>query len=409
MTDAQTTGSRFDRGLPVDLHPLVYLEEGEEVTVGRADVDSYAILPADGAALIRELAAGRTPAQAADWYLAEYGENVDIDDVLACLDELGFLRASEEAVAVAEPIRWQRLGAALFSPAAWFVYAAVFGWAIVVTFLRPDLAPRPRNIFFTEYYTLVNVVLFAVAIPLVLLHEAFHALAGRRLGVRSTLTVGRRLYFIVLETSLDGLVAVPRRKRYLPILAGMFADLLGIAVLTIVADLTRAGDGTLAPTGKLCLAIVFAAFMRVVWQFFFYLRTDIHVLISTVLGCVDLHTTAKRALVNRWHDLRGRPDRKSDPGLWHPADRKAARWYSWLIVVGYTVSLSTVVFTGFPIAYQTFTGVLGRAGGDATVVQRLDSIVFLLLFLGEVAVFGWLLVRDRRNRLRARRFEHVIS
>ncbi|WP_245757187.1 hypothetical protein [Amycolatopsis xylanica] len=402
------TDSRFDQHRPLALHSLVYLDEGEEVTVGREDVDSYAILPRDGAALVRRLAAGMTPAQAGTWYSTEYGEKVDIDDVLECLDELGFLRAAEEAAVVTKPLRWQRLGGAVFSPAAWLLYAVVFGWAIIATVLRPDLVPHPRNIFFTDYYTLIDVVLFAVAIPLVLIHEAFHALAGRRIGVRSTLTVGRRLYFIVLETSLDGLVAVPRRKRYLPILAGMFADLLGVAILTVAADLTR-DNGALSFTGKLCLAIVFAALMRVVWQFFFYLRTDVYVLISTVLGCVDLHTTAKRALANRWHELRGRPDRLSDPDRWHPADRKAARWYSWLIVAGYTVSVSTVLFTGIPIAYQTFAGVFGHFSGDASVTHRLDSIVFLLLFLGEVAVFGWLIVRDRRDRRRERRFDHVIS
>jgi hypothetical protein len=411
VTESQTTDSRFDHHVVLDIHPLVYLEEGDEVTVGREDIDSYAILPADGAALVRKLAGGSTPAQAAAWYSAEYGEQVDINDLLECIDELGFIRATGESEVVTEPVRWQRLGAAVFSPLAWIMYAAVIVWAIVATIARPDLAPHPYNVFFTEYYTLIDIVLFVVAIPLVLVHESFHALAGRRLGVRSTLTVGRRLYFIVLETSLDGLVAVPRRKRYLPILAGVFADLLGVAVLTIIADLTREPGGALSFGGRLCLAIVFAALMRVVWQFFFYLRTDIYVLISTVLGCVDLHTTAKRMLANRWHKLRGRPDRMSDPEKWHPVDRKAARWYSWLIFVGYTVSISTLVFTGIPIAYQAFKGVFGRFTGnaDVTFTQYLDSVVFLSLILVQVAVFGWLLVRDRRNRRRERRFEHVIA
>jgi hypothetical protein len=31
---------------PVPLHSLVFLDEGSEVTVGRADVDGYFVLPA---------------------------------------------------------------------------------------------------------------------------------------------------------------------------------------------------------------------------------------------------------------------------------------------------------------------------------------------------------------------------
>ncbi|GAA1622176.1 hypothetical protein [Actinoplanes couchii] len=33
----------YDR--PLALHPLVYLVEGDEVTIGRTDTDSYAIFP----------------------------------------------------------------------------------------------------------------------------------------------------------------------------------------------------------------------------------------------------------------------------------------------------------------------------------------------------------------------------
>jgi hypothetical protein len=37
---------------PVFLHSLIFLDEGQEVTVGRADVDGYAVLPAEGADLL---------------------------------------------------------------------------------------------------------------------------------------------------------------------------------------------------------------------------------------------------------------------------------------------------------------------------------------------------------------------
>lgn len=42
-------------GKPVLFHPLVYLEDGDDVTIGRADIDSYAVFPPDGAQLVRWL------------------------------------------------------------------------------------------------------------------------------------------------------------------------------------------------------------------------------------------------------------------------------------------------------------------------------------------------------------------
>ncbi|MCW2879399.1 MAG: hypothetical protein JWQ95_3499 [Sphaerisporangium sp.] len=414
MTDVEAVDDgpaiRYDSDRPLPLHPLVYLADGEDVTVGRPDTDSYGIFPPDGAELVRRLEEGLSPRDAVAWYAAEYHESVDIGDVIAALDELGFIRSPDDpGTATAAPVRWRRLGAAVFSTPAWILYAALIGWALIAMALHRDLVPSYRNVFFTEYYTVVQATLFVVAIPQLLLHESFHALAGRRLGLRSRLSIGRRLYFIVLETSLDGLVAVPRRKRYLPIVAGMLADVVVMAVLTIAADLSRVAGGAFSPWGKFCLAFAFAILLRILWQFSFYLRTDLYVLVSTALGCVDLHTTAKRLLRNRVNRLLGRRDRIIDESDWHPVDRRVARWYSWLIVGGYTLSLTTFVLAVAPIVYQMVIGVLGRfTDTGATWAQLLDSAVFTGFILLQLIVLGWLAVRDRYRR-RERRLHHVIA
>ncbi|SDF42584.1 hypothetical protein SAMN05216553_101580 [Lentzea fradiae] len=400
--------TEIDLDRPVPLHPLVFLEDGDEVTIGRPDIDSYGMFPGEGAALVRRLVEGDTPREAAAWFEREYGEEVDIEDVLAGLDELDLVRRTgEEIVATTAPVRFGRLGAALFSPFAWAAYAVLAGWALFVMVANADLRPTYHNIFFSDYYMVIQVGLFLAAIPLLFLHESFHALAGRRLGVRSRLRIGRRLYFIVLETSLDGLVAVPRAKRYLPIVAGLLADVLGIAACTVAADLTRHPDGSLSGAGRFLLAVAFAALLRVIWQFFLYLRTDVYVLVSTVLGCVDLHGAAMRIVKNRFRRLAGKPE--EDESVLHPVDRQVARWYSWLVVVGYTASLTTFALAGAPVLYRFVTGVLGRLTGDGVpTAQLLDSIVFGGVALAQGAVLGWLMVRERVRARRDRRLHHVI-
>ncbi|MEU9835109.1 collagen-like protein [Streptosporangium sp. NPDC048047] len=432
MTDAEAvTGgpaTRHDPDRPLPLHPLVYLEDGEEVTVGRPDTDSYAIFPVDGAELLRRLQEGLPPRAAAAWYAEHYHEDPDIDDLVAALGELGFIREPGEPgetgasgdpgeqtgaaggpYAPDRPVRWRRLGTALFSVPAWICYAAVVAWAVVAMARRPDLVPSYRNVFFTDYYTVIQAALFVVAIPQLLLHESFHALAGRRLGLRSSLRISRRFYFVVLETSLDGLVAVPRRKRYLPIVAGMLADVVVMAALTITADLTRQPGGALSFAGRFCLAFAFAVLLRILWQFSLYLRTDLYVLVSTALGCVDLHTTARQMLANRMNRLLGRRDRLVEESDWHPVDRRVARWYSWLIVAGYTVSLTTFLVAVAPIVYEMFTGILGRfTGHGASWPELLDSLVFCGFILAQLVVLAWVAARER-YRDRRQRLEHVIT
>lgn len=393
--DGVAAGPDLDRPLP--LYPLVYLEEGDEVTVGRLDTDSYAVFPADGAQLLRSLADGVPPREVARSYEAANGEGIDMLDLLSTLDELGFVRAVSDPEPAGGPpaVRWQRLGQALFSRPALACYLLVAVLGTVETIRVPQLAPRPSDLFFTGYFTLIELTLYLGQIPFLLVHEGFHALAGRRLGIPSKLSISNRLMFVVLETSLDGLVAVPRRKRYLPILAGMIADVLVAAVLTLVADVTRSADGALTFAGRLCLALGYATLLRLVWQAFLYLRTDVYVLLCTFLHCQDLHGTANGLLRNAVRRMLGRP--LLDESRWHPTDRRAARWYVWLMVGGYLLTLVLFAEVALPVGYRFVAGVFDRFTEHAQFGQLLDSTLLLALTVGQLLAAGVIAARDRRR------------
>jgi hypothetical protein len=389
----------FDPDVPLSVYPLTYLDEGDEVTVGRTDTGSFAVLPADGAALLRVLAGGMSPRQGKQWYTERYGEDVDIDDFLGLLDELELL-APVGAVPVeapAAPVRWQRLGRAMFSPVAWACYAILIVVTVVAMVREPVLAPHYQNLFFTNYLVLLEVGIYLGQIPLILVHEAFHALAGRRIGLPSRLSVGRRMYFLVFETALDGLVVVPRRRRYLPMLAGIVADVLVVAVLTLVAALLLHGDGVEVAIGRYVLALAFGTVLRLAWQLYIFLRTDIYYLVVTVLGCVDLHTVARAMLRNRINRLLGRTGRLVDESAWHPRDRAAARWYSWLILGGYLFMIAVAVFALVPAVIRMVIITVSHLQGNASGLGIADALVFVGLNVGQFLLAGWLSARARKQ------------
>jgi hypothetical protein len=390
----------FEMDRPLVMHPLAILDEGGEVTVGRLDINSYVILPHDGAALLRQLQAGMPPQRCGDWYAERYGEDVDIEEFLTTLDEFGLLVRDGEQPAAQRKVRYQRFGRALFSPATWVFYVVLVVAAGAAMIAQPELAPRYQNLFFTHYLAVLNLCLLAGQLPLILVHEGFHGLAGRRLGVHSTLRIGRRFYFLVFETRLDGLVLVPRRKRYLPILAGIVADVLVVAVLTLAAYFLRTPSGE-SMAGRVCLALAFATLLRVSWQFYFFLRTDLYHLVVTVLGCTDLHATAKALLRRRLLRLLGRTAQPADAQEWHPRDYAVARWYSWLMAAGYGVLAMMMVFAVIPSIARMISIVLAHLRGEASATGFLDATLFLCLNvtqLGLVALLAW---RDRRQRASA--------
>ncbi len=381
----------------VVLHPLQFLDEDDEVTVGRPEVGEFVVLPVEGAALLRRLIDGASIAEAASWFENTYGETIDVADFVADLDELGFVRRPGEQPGKLGGVRWQRLGRAVFSPVGAISYAVLLAAWVTAMFRNSDLVPKPHNLIFTHYMSVLVLTLFLAQIPLLLIHEAAHALAGRRLGLHSTLSIGRRLQFIVFETNMNGLVAVPRRQRYLPILAGMMTDLGASAALCLLAGALRGPDGSIDQLGAIALSLSYLTLMRFVWQFFFFLRTDIFYLVVTVLGCVDLHTAARQQLANRWQQLRGRPLRY-DPQTWHPRDRAVARWYAYLMALGYLLSITSFLVGWLPaLAHVLVTAVLRLFGSGAQGWRGLvDSIVFFAMNSAELLIVLGLAVRQRR-------------
>ena len=381
--------------LALDFHPLTFLDEGDAVTVGRTDIDSYCVLPADGAFLLRRLTEGAAPAEAAREYEEHYGETVDVGDFVSSMSELGFLKQDNETSP--KPLRGQRIGEVLFSRPAWLLYIALVAVAAFRTAEHPDLVPHYQDLFFTDYLTVVVLTLVVVQTPLLMLHEAFHMLAGRRIGLRSHLGLGRRLWFVVIEATMDGLVTVPRRRRYLPILAGMLADVLLIAVFVLIAATLRHPDGSQPMAGTLCLGIAFSTLLRLAWQLYFYLRTDLYSLAVTAFGCIDLHESAIILLRNRFHRLTRRPDRTADESVIHPRDRKPARWYSWLVAGGYGFSFFLLVTVAIPTFVHTVRLAIDRVTAPGAAA-RTDAITFIGLNVLQFGLFGYVTLRSRTRK-----------
>jgi hypothetical protein len=393
------TATTIDLDKPLRLHPLTFLDEGDEVTVGRADTDSYGLFPPDGAELVRHLKAGASPNEAAHWYQDHYGEQVDMGEFLDVLEDLDLLVADGEEAASVSVVGWQRLGRALFSVPAWAGYAALVGGALFEMARNHALFPGYQHLFFTRTsLTILTLGIVLGQVPWMLAHEAFHALAGRRLGLNSTLRIGRRFYYLVFVTSLDGLVAVPRRKRYLPMLAGMLLDVLAVAGLTLAAAALNGTTGFGALAYKFLLSMAFGVVLRLAWQFYFFLRTDLYFLAVTVLGCNDLQTVSRQLLGNRVNRVLGRRSKMVDEESWTSRDRGVARWYCWLMVAGYAFLTFLLVTVMAPAAIRITRIAVQQLQASRTVLGIIDVVVFLILNFSEFMIVGFLAVRSYRRR-----------
>jgi hypothetical protein len=384
---------------PLALHPLTRLHEGDGILVGRPDAESYVVLPLDGAALLERLIEGMAPSAAAAWYHDTFAESVDIDDFTATLDELGFLRSgAAEATVVAAPVRLQWLGRMLFSPVALAAYGALVTVWIWTLTRRPELAPSPRHLFFTSSIVLAELLVVCGQWPWLFLHEAFHVLAGRRLGLASRVGVGRRLCFVVFETRMPSLLSVERRRRHVPFLAGMLADVVAVASLGVFAYALSGRTGVTHTLRTVALAMAFPICARFAYQFILFLQSDVYYVLATALGCYDLHAATQARVMNRYWKLGRRPERMFDEGRWTSRDRQVARYYEPLFAGGIAVLLAIWCFALLPATRLLVHLLLHALRSGPTDARFWDGTLFVSLNVAQLVVLFAIARRDRRHR-----------
>jgi hypothetical protein len=394
---------RAQTSLP--FHPLTILVDPPDILVGRVDIESYAAFPEDGVALLKQLQAGMSLQKAQTWYLEQYGEAIDMADFIETLRELHFLQEEGEEIGRVSSASafWQRVGQAAFAPFAWLIYGGIVGMSIFVMIALPYLRPANGNIFFTPYISLLELGLFCGQFPGMLFHEGFHMLAGLRLGIPSRLRIGRRLYFLVFETRLSGLWSVPRRQRYLPFLAGMLGDVLWFSVMTIMAGIFYTSGVPFSP-GSFFRAMAFLTMLRLIWQFYFYLETDIYYVLTTALHCVNLQQTTRQFLLQRLSRLLAWKSALVDEDQWNPRDRQLAPWYAPLFLGGYLFSTATLLFIGVPVGWQFLQAVVAQLFSQAVFTSLFwNTLLFLGINVFQVGLLAFLVFRDiRQARMQAR-------
>jgi hypothetical protein len=371
------------------------VDEGDEVLVGRPDTEAYAVLPADGAQLLKQLEDHTVP-EAVAWYERAYQETPDIESFLEDIRDLGFIRDSgidayteTDAATGEEPVRLRRLAHALFSAPAWLAYAAITVLTIAVMVHVRQVRPLPSRIFFSDTLFIVPFVLVAVEIPLIWLHEMFHVLAGRRLGAASRISIGHRLYFVVFQTTMTGLYSVPRRKRVLPFLAGMVADVVVFDALVLFAATDRSADGGVGLVGRIAIASAYFTALRFLWQFMFFMETDVHHALATLLGRTDLRGLTRTYLRSFFRRGASRPPMTE-------RDAAVLRWFGPLTAVCVTVVMVTGLYALSRVLTSYATLLWHGFGHGADSGRFWDASMSVFFIVGQFVLAGVLSVRERR-------------
>lgn len=335
----------------IELVPLRMRPDGNDFIIGRPAAGSYLALSHDALVATELLRDGRSIADTRSALSGRHGgEVIRLRPLLQSLLTAGLVTAVDgvrlpDAVPAGRHhlTRLRRNHVAwLFSLPALGAYLALVGAALAITLGDPRYLPRPADVFVSTDPWINLAALWAVSIAAITTHELAHFAAAAFLGIRARFSLGNRLFFGVAQTDLTELWLVDRNRRYLAYVAGMASDLVLGSAAVVVLWLAGHGIGPLPPAlsaGLRLAVLVFAC--GILWQFNFYLRTDVYYLVANATGCRNLARDARAYLKARLVRVFSRA--QPDPLAGVPAnERRFVRVFAVVMVAGTAFAMTAV-------------------------------------------------------------------
>jgi hypothetical protein len=394
--------------LRVKVAALTVSYDGDMYVLGRPDLGSYVGVPEPGAVLITSLQAGCPLAEAITRASKVAGEPVDGDDFLRGLSEAGLLDDPAEAGGGStgrrgRQIRWiEGLSPStvtwLFGRSAWALYSVSALAAATILLTRPELRPTWEDSWFLPDPAMSILAVAAISMVLSVVHEIWHWMAGRAIGVPAVFRVSYRGVYLVFETDLTQLVAMPRRRRYGPFLAGMAWDVTMLAAALNARLLAEFGLNLPPLLDRLLGVVVLIQVLGITWQWVgIFLRSDGYAVLANLFGCHDLYRVSWLTVKDRLLRLTDTERTEFEAAGDH--DRSVAGWFSVLYVAGMLVMVwifahiavpSAIAITGWATA-----NVASLAIGTRDFWESAAVLAYLLTQYGLPPVLA---VRERRLR-----------
>jgi hypothetical protein len=386
---------------------LVVARDSGECVVGRPALGIFVTVPEPGAVFIETLQAGGSLGEATARASEAAGAEVDGQDFLDGLAAAGLLDAPGEQPGPAggsRRIRWiegvsPRTAGRLFGRTAWTVYGLAAAFAGGLLLVRPDLRPSFEHNWWLPDPVLSVLILVPVWFVFAAVHEAWHWLAGRAVGVPAVFRVSYRGAFLVFETDLTQIATTPRRKRYGPFLAGMAIDSVWLALALGLRLANRSGVlGLPGVLDRLLAALVLLLAYGIVWQFAaVFLRSDMYAVLANALRCNDLYRATWLTTKDRLWRL-GR-DETVELGSISEHDRRVARWFGVVYLAGMLVVGWTVLALVVPFLIGMLLWVKGTlANPSLTSAAFWESVAVALVVVGQATAPALLAARERRLR-----------
>jgi putative peptide zinc metalloprotease protein len=414
--------------------------DDEGVVIGHPETAVFLVLPPDAIELLDSLAMGKTINEVQFAYQEKYGEIPDLEDLLTYLEDKGFVypcnfqnQLEPDRELACDEVRKQStlninagktdrvkpihyhfanfphsLAKKLFSRTALVIYGGWILLSLLAIAVEPSIVPSWDAYFFAQNTSLMILALVILDCVALFCHEMAHLIAARALGISCRLGIGHRLWMLVAETDMTGIWSIPRRQRYLPFLAGPLLDTIAASTLLLLLFAQARGWISLPLViFQLSRAWLLNYLLGLLWQCYFFMRTDFYYVITNYYRCKSLmkdtevfvwnqcvRLLAKSQLTRRFN--RFRKTHWVDQSHIPVRERRVIRLYATLWGLGRIAAIYSLIFITLPLVWRYSLSLLPvlRSGYQAHPYAFLDALLMIMMVCIPQGIGLWLWLRN---------------
>lgn len=309
----------------------------------------------------------------------------------------------------------------VFSNTAFIFYFGLFFIGFTLSLKNPALFPRAKDIFWHNRLVVSLVTQLLVSIILLTKHELAHLLSAANFGATGDIYLSRRIFFLVAETRLDDIYKLPRKKRAKIYLSGLASDAAVYGISIILLTINGIGPFRLSPQASgFIKQVIVLSWLAMIWQFRFFMRTDIYALIEDYTGCDELLDLAKtkinylflkvtRFLSKSWSNKYKKYKKLLEEELYTSA-QSILSWYVWFVLIGVILTFYQFFVFEIPISLIAIKGgwtkiILGYQGKNRNLIYEGNIVLFIQLFYW--GLLTYVILRDMFSKTERRWDENI--
>lgn len=367
-------------------------EDSEEVFVGRTSMDEYIYVPKIAGEIVNYIKQGLGIRQIED-ILINKDMDVELKEFIVDLISLNYINKVNyiEIESWHTPdikgitfksinqksIKWifnKYTGMLLF-------IMVIIATIIQVRYINGTIVPTYDEMFWHSSLLLVVICTPIFDVITGFIHEFFHFLAIRAYSDNlGYLSLGRRLTYLVYQTRLKNIWTIPRKKRAVVYLAGIFVDLFIISIFIFIGFVAQ---------GRFLLLYRFSRFAMVyllfgiIFQFKFYMKTDLYYLISDFFKMPTLYEDAVELI-------------KQKTKISFNGVHRNVIIYSVFMLLGSCIDIVITILYFIPsIKYMAITLISSvKQGNVITITANSLSVLYMVIELGLVM---WFFIKEKKT------------